>query len=50
VDWDAGPMDDANVEANLRGPGPVRLGKWASIFVIVLFNLAPSEVAHLYSG
>ncbi|GKA36852.1 hypothetical protein Tco_0723417 [Tanacetum coccineum] len=43
VDWDAGPTDDANVEANL--PGPVRLGKWASIFVIVLFSLAPSEVA-----
>ncbi|GJT77494.1 hypothetical protein Tco_1044219 [Tanacetum coccineum] len=36
VDWDAGPTDDANVEANL--PGPVRLGKWASIFVIVFVS------------
>ncbi|GKD41153.1 hypothetical protein Tco_1261360, partial [Tanacetum coccineum] len=33
------PMDGANVEANLRGP--VGLGKWASIFVILQFSSAP---------
>nr|GEW80324.1 hypothetical protein [Tanacetum cinerariifolium] len=32
VDWDANPMDSANVKVNSRGH--VRLGKWASIFEI----------------
>ncbi|GJW68850.1 hypothetical protein Tco_0123274 [Tanacetum coccineum] len=36
------------VEANSRGH--VRFGKWASIFMIVWFNLAPSEVAPSVSG
>nr|GFC06215.1 hypothetical protein [Tanacetum cinerariifolium] len=46
VDWDAGPTDDANVKANLRGT--LGLGKWASIFVIVGFSLAPPDVAASY--
>ncbi|GKD83143.1 hypothetical protein Tco_1349982, partial [Tanacetum coccineum] len=33
------------VEANLRGP--VGLGKWASIFVILQFSSAPPEVLFL---
>ncbi|GJU55491.1 hypothetical protein Tco_1229205 [Tanacetum coccineum] len=35
------PTDGAKVEANLRRP--VGLSKWASIFVIVWFSLAPPD-------
>ncbi|GKE33821.1 hypothetical protein Tco_1453143 [Tanacetum coccineum] len=37
------PMDDANVEANLRGP--VGLSKWATIFVIIGLSLASPKIA-----
>nr|GEX72192.1 hypothetical protein [Tanacetum cinerariifolium] len=40
------PTDGANVEANLRGP--LGLNKWASNLKVVLFSLAPSEVAPLF--
>ncbi|GJW48112.1 GATA transcription factor 26-like protein, partial [Tanacetum coccineum] len=39
------PTDDTNVEANLRGP--LGLSKRASNLKVVLFSLAPSEVAPL---
>ncbi|GJY53425.1 hypothetical protein Tco_0445089 [Tanacetum coccineum] len=41
-----GPMDGANAEANLRGR--IGLSKWASIFVIIGFSLAPPDVAPSY--
>ncbi|GJZ25648.1 hypothetical protein Tco_0569901 [Tanacetum coccineum] len=37
-----GLTDGANVEANLRGP--LELGKWDSILVIIGFSLAPPDV------